>query len=147
MTALTCTQVVRMSIGVPIKLLHESESHTITIELKSGELYRGTLMEVPPPPPRAPSQQPTPLPSFADAPPPVRRRSITLRILHLESSCVVCGARCGEVSLDLTSVLDLQAEDNMNCSMSNVTMTGRDGSISTLEQVAPSSPNAFFPSR
>ncbi|KAJ1496461.1 hypothetical protein T484DRAFT_1923541 [Baffinella frigidus] len=61
-----------MSIGVPIKLLHEAESHTITIELKSGELYRGTLME---------------------------------------------------------------AEDNMNCSMSNVTMTGRDGSISTLEQV------------
>mmetsp|Transcript_16030 Transcript_16030/g.32950 ORF Transcript_16030/g.32950 Transcript_16030/m.32950 type:complete len:134 (-) Transcript_16030:118-519(-) len=61
-----------MSIGVPIKLLHEAESHIITIELKSGELYRGTLQE---------------------------------------------------------------AEDNMNCSMTNVTMTGRDGSISTLEQV------------
>lgn len=27
----------------------------------------------------------------------------------------------------------------MNCSMSNVTMTGRDGSISTLEQVTPPS--------
>mmetsp|Transcript_25051 Transcript_25051/g.50888 ORF Transcript_25051/g.50888 Transcript_25051/m.50888 type:complete len:133 (+) Transcript_25051:66-464(+) len=61
-----------MSIGVPIKLLHEAESHIITVELKSGELYRGTLQE---------------------------------------------------------------AEDNMNCSMTNVTMTGRDGSISTLEQV------------
>ena len=28
-----------------------------------------------------------------------------------------------------------EAEDNMNCSMTNVTMTGRDGSITTLEQV------------
>lgn len=28
-----------------------------------------------------------------------------------------------------------EAEDNMNCSMTNVTMTGRDGAISTLEQV------------
>lgn len=50
-TGVSCKQVSRMSIGVPIKLLHEAESHTITIELKSGELYRGTLMEVPPPPP------------------------------------------------------------------------------------------------
>ena len=61
-----------MSIGIPIKLLHEAESHIVTIELKSGELYRGTLQE---------------------------------------------------------------AEDNMNCSMTNVTLTGRDGAISTLEQV------------
>ena len=34
-----------MSIGIPIKLLHEAESHIVTIELKSGELYRGTLQE------------------------------------------------------------------------------------------------------
>ena len=34
-----------MSIGVPIKLLHEAENHVITCELKSGELYRGYLME------------------------------------------------------------------------------------------------------
>eukprot|EP00347_Sterkiella_histriomuscorum_P011127 403373657 len=34
-----------MSIGVPIKLLHEAENHVITVELKSGELYRGYLME------------------------------------------------------------------------------------------------------
>lgn len=27
-----------MSIGVPIKLLHEAESHIITCELKSGEV-------------------------------------------------------------------------------------------------------------
>ncbi len=34
-----------MSIGVPIKLLHEAENHVITCELKSGELYRGYMME------------------------------------------------------------------------------------------------------
>ena len=34
-----------MSIGVPVKLLHEAENHVITIELKNGELYRGTLHE------------------------------------------------------------------------------------------------------
>ena len=34
-----------MSIGVPIKLLHEAENHVVTVELKSGELYRGFLMD------------------------------------------------------------------------------------------------------
>ena len=34
-----------MSIGVPIKLLHEAENHVVTVELKTGELYRGYLME------------------------------------------------------------------------------------------------------
>ena len=34
-----------MSIGIPIKLLHEAEQHVITVELKSGELYRGYLMD------------------------------------------------------------------------------------------------------
>nr|AEF68170.1 Sm-D3-like protein [Physarum polycephalum] len=34
-----------MSIGVPIKLLHEAEGHIVTIELKTGEVYRGQLIE------------------------------------------------------------------------------------------------------
>jgi small nuclear ribonucleoprotein D3 len=34
-----------MSIGVPIKLLHESENHVVTIELKTGEVYRGYLVD------------------------------------------------------------------------------------------------------
>mmetsp|Transcript_10277 Transcript_10277/g.17258 ORF Transcript_10277/g.17258 Transcript_10277/m.17258 type:complete len:110 (+) Transcript_10277:118-447(+) len=34
-----------MSIGVPVKLLHEGEGHIVTVELKSGEVYRGTLLE------------------------------------------------------------------------------------------------------
>ncbi|KAK9718102.1 small nuclear ribonucleoprotein Sm D3 [Basidiobolus ranarum] len=35
-----------MSIGVPIKLLHEAQGHIITIELKTGYVYRGKLFEV-----------------------------------------------------------------------------------------------------
>ncbi|CAO3625862.1 unnamed protein product [Cunninghamella echinulata] len=35
-----------MSIGVPIKLLHEAQGHIITLELKTGQLYRGKLLEV-----------------------------------------------------------------------------------------------------
>lgn len=30
---------------MPIKLLHESEGHIVTIETKNGELYRGELYE------------------------------------------------------------------------------------------------------
>ena len=33
------------TIGIPIKLLHEAEGHTVTIELRSGEVYRGHLVE------------------------------------------------------------------------------------------------------
>lgn len=29
--------------GVPVKLLHEAEGHAVTVELKTGELYRGHL--------------------------------------------------------------------------------------------------------
>jgi len=56
-------------VGVPIKILHEAEGHTVTVELKSGEVYRGKLDE---------------------------------------------------------------AEDNMNCQMSSVTRTAKDGKVTTL---------------
>jgi small nuclear ribonucleoprotein D3 len=59
-----------MSIGVPIKLLHEAEKLVVTLELKTGELYRGILAE---------------------------------------------------------------AEDNMNCQLTNITYTARDGRVSQLE--------------
>lgn len=61
-----------MSIGVPIKILHEAEGHIVTLETMTGEVYRGKLVE---------------------------------------------------------------AEDNMNCQMSNITVTARDGRVSQLEQV------------
>ncbi len=34
-----------MSVGVPIKLIHEAQGHIITIELKNGSLYRGKLID------------------------------------------------------------------------------------------------------
>jgi small nuclear ribonucleoprotein D3 len=34
-------------LGVPVKLLHESLGHIITVELKTGQLYRGKLAEGP----------------------------------------------------------------------------------------------------
>eukprot|EP00745_Piridium_sociabile_P044930 TRINITY_DN95755_c0_g1_i2.p1 TRINITY_DN95755_c0_g1~~TRINITY_DN95755_c0_g1_i2.p1 ORF type:complete len:192 (+),score=22.76 TRINITY_DN95755_c0_g1_i2:158-733(+) len=61
-----------MSIGVPIKVLHEAEGHIVTCETSTGEVYRGKLIE---------------------------------------------------------------AEDNMNCQFSNITVTHRDGRSSQLENV------------
>lgn len=61
-----------MSLGVPIKLIHEGEGNNVTIELKNGEVYRGLLNS---------------------------------------------------------------SEDNMNCQLSNVTLTSRDGRTSRLQQV------------
>lgn len=34
-----------MSIGIPIKLLHEAQGHIVTIEIKTGEIYRGFLVD------------------------------------------------------------------------------------------------------
>ncbi|KAJ1984533.1 small nuclear ribonucleoprotein Sm D3 [Dimargaris cristalligena] len=59
------------NIGVPVKLLHESEGHIITLEMKNGQTYRGKLLE---------------------------------------------------------------AEDNMNLQMADITVTARDGQVSKLEQ-------------
>ena len=61
-----------MSIGVPIKVLHEAEGHIVTCETTTGEVYRGKLVE---------------------------------------------------------------AEDNMNCQMSAITVTYRDGRVAQLENV------------
>mmetsp|Transcript_7129 Transcript_7129/g.8199 ORF Transcript_7129/g.8199 Transcript_7129/m.8199 type:complete len:116 (+) Transcript_7129:37-384(+) len=35
----------RVGIGIPTVLLHEGEGHTITVESKHGEIYRGFLHE------------------------------------------------------------------------------------------------------
>jgi hypothetical protein len=32
-------------IGVPIKLFHEAEGHVVTVELRTGDTYRGLLEE------------------------------------------------------------------------------------------------------
>mmetsp|Transcript_67 Transcript_67/g.348 ORF Transcript_67/g.348 Transcript_67/m.348 type:complete len:120 (+) Transcript_67:94-453(+) len=33
----------RAKLGVPVRLLFEGEGHTVTVELKNGEIYRGHL--------------------------------------------------------------------------------------------------------
>ena len=58
-------------LGIPVKLLHEGIGHTVTCELKTGEMYRGHLMN---------------------------------------------------------------CEDNMNAMLEGVTVTGRDGKVTNLEQ-------------
>lgn len=35
-----------MSVGIPIKLLHEAKNQVVTVELKTGEMYRGHLIDV-----------------------------------------------------------------------------------------------------
>ncbi|KAL3897994.1 MAG: hypothetical protein SGCHY_003045 [Lobulomycetales sp.] len=60
------------SIGIPVKLLHESSGHIVTLELKTGDTYRGKLLD---------------------------------------------------------------AEDNMNIQLSDITVTARDGRVSQLDQV------------
>jgi small nuclear ribonucleoprotein D3 len=30
--------------GIPVQLLHEAESHAVTVEIKNGEIYRGMLL-------------------------------------------------------------------------------------------------------
>ncbi|KAK2710750.1 small nuclear ribonucleoprotein Sm D3-like [Artemia franciscana] len=61
-----------MSIGVPIKVLHEAEGHIVTCETITGEVYRGKLIE---------------------------------------------------------------AEDNMNCQMTDVTVTFRDGRVGQMQNI------------
>ena len=39
------TQKSMSNIGIPIKVLHDAEGHTVTVELKNGEVYRGKLDE------------------------------------------------------------------------------------------------------
>jgi len=33
-----------MSVGIPVKLLYEGIGHTVTVEIKTGEVYRGHLV-------------------------------------------------------------------------------------------------------
>eukprot|EP01060_Flectonema_neradi_P035359 TRINITY_DN6491_c0_g1_i1.p1 TRINITY_DN6491_c0_g1~~TRINITY_DN6491_c0_g1_i1.p1 ORF type:complete len:123 (+),score=18.77 TRINITY_DN6491_c0_g1_i1:48-371(+) len=34
-----------MSVSIPIRLLQEAEGHTVTVEMLTGELYRGNLAD------------------------------------------------------------------------------------------------------
>ena len=80
-------------LGIPVKLLHESLGHIITVELKTGQLYRGKLAE-----------------GACAAPHDFR----------------YCSANAQDI---------LIAEDNLNISLKDITVTGRDGRVSQLDQV------------
>ena len=84
-------------LGVPVKLLHESLGHIITVELKTGQLYRGKLAEGT----HAKPSQPT---TAAD-------------------------------QLHISFETQKTAEDNLNIALKEITVTGRDGRVSQLDQV------------
>jgi small nuclear ribonucleoprotein D3 len=79
-------------LGIPVKLLHESLGHIVTVELKTGQLYRGKLAEG------------DPIFSLRD-------------IVFFPTDPF------------------LAAEDNLNISLKDITVTGRDGRVSQLDQV------------
>jgi small nuclear ribonucleoprotein (snRNP)-like protein len=33
------------SLGIQVKLLHEAAGHVVTVELKTGEVYRGSMLD------------------------------------------------------------------------------------------------------
>ena len=84
-------------LGVPVKLLHESLGHVITVELKTGQLYRGKLAE-------------------GECKMRYVHRVRDIDVLHLQPS-------------------HLAAEDNLNIALKDITVTGRDGRVSQLDQV------------
>lgn len=80
-------------LGVPVKLLHESLGHIITVELKTGQLYRGKLAE----------------------------GAFLLLLIQNKTDVFI---------LALSA-----AEDNLNISLKEITVTARDGRVSQLDQV------------
>ena len=80
-------------LGIPVKLLHESLGHIITVELKTGQLYRGKLAE---------------------------------GACAVPRECRYCSGNAQNI---------LIAEDNLNISLKDITVTGRDGRVSQLDQV------------
>ncbi|CUS11520.1 unnamed protein product, partial [Tuber aestivum] len=78
------------SIGIPIKLLNEAQGHVCTLELTSGQIFRGRLFEgtCPPPPTLFPPTLPT-NPSTSEDNMNVQLRDITVtardgRVSHLD---------------------------------------------------------------
>lgn len=92
---LTSTIIMSAGLGVPVKLLHESLGHVITVELKTGQLYRGKLAE---------------------------------------GSCALLPLRF-VVAETIFLRFSSPAEDNLNISLKDITVTGRDGRVTQLDQV------------
>ena len=92
--------------------LPEAQGHIVTIELKTGELYRGHLLGA----------------TFSP---------IFFFLLYFLCLAVAAGRLTrafASTSNRLFSVLP-ETEDSMNCHMQNITLTARDGKVSKLEYV------------
>jgi small nuclear ribonucleoprotein D3 len=93
-------------LGIPVKLLHESLGHIITVELKTGQLYRGKLAE----------------------------GDWLCKVLQVYPELTDAFFYC--CSVDLYGCgHGYAAEDNLNISLKEITVTGRDGRVSQLDQV------------
>ena len=89
-----------------MKWLTIPQNHVITLEITSGQVYRGKLIEGT----HAPTQTSSPLGSALPNP--------------------------SELSKTNTNqVLEIPAEDNMNVQLKDITVTARDGRVSHLDQV------------
>ena len=93
---------------IPIKLLHEGVGNNVTVELKSGEIYRGFL------------EATGMFVSYAG----------DRLVLALQARI------CTIAFLSQFLIFDiLNSEDNMNCQVSSVTMTQKDGRVARLQNV------------
>ncbi|KAI9638010.1 pre-mRNA splicing factor [Dioszegia hungarica] len=101
------------NLGVPIKLMHESLGHIVTVELKTGEMYRGKLMEG--------GRQADQVPSLITAGP---------LIPYAYALYIDYSRRTKRLVLFPST-----AEDSLNISLREITVTARDGRVSQLEQV------------
>ncbi|KAK4689755.1 small nuclear ribonucleoprotein D3, partial [Tremellales sp. Uapishka_1] len=104
------------NLGVPVKLLHESLGHIVTVELKTGERARADVVG---------TNLILPLlrstgPSYSSVSPFIQCFSIYANTLFSILSCTPSRPT---------------AEDSMNISLREITVTARDGRVSQLEQV------------
>ena len=99
------------NIGVPTKLLQESLGHVVTVELKSGQVYRGKLFE----------------------------GGFRMSRLSLLMSRAGYGMSRPRLTLYCACCMRVAhrsaAEDNLNVSMKDITVTQRDGRVTQLDQV------------
>ena len=89
-----------------MKWLTIPQNHVITLEITSGQVYRGKLIEGT----HAPIQTSSPL------------GSALLKLSEFSKS-------------NTNQVLETSAEDNMNVQLKDITVTARDGRVSHLDQV------------
>ena len=102
------------TIGIPVKLIHEAVGHVITVELKGGASYRGTLYD---------------------------GMSLAILFASPRHSMAMLSDRFADPSLpcfpDMVDGDDMMriAEDNFNVAMKDITVTAPDGKQSHLENV------------